>query len=79
MMAEDVKLPPAGGVELPPTPSGGVTVSASGLPARAAAVGITPSGTGVGSTRGTVPGPVRPNKDPPNKTKQNNPVLSPFG
>ena len=47
MMAEDVKLPPAGGVELPPTSSGGVTVSASGIPARAAAVGITPRLIGV--------------------------------
>ena len=56
MMAEDVKLPPAGGVELPPaggvelppTSSGGVTVSASGIPARAAAVGIMPMGLGWG-------------------------------
>ena len=67
MMAEDVKLSPAGGVELPPPSSGGVTVSASGIPARAAAVGITPSGTGVGSTRGTMPGPVRTHLK--NKTK----------
>ena len=32
----------------------------------------------MGSTRGTVPGPVRPNKDPPNKTKQNNPCTIPL-
>ena len=28
------------------------------------------SGTGVGSTHGTVPGPVRPNKDPPKKKQK---------